>query len=215
MPRRTLMSAAEVRRKGKPMPGKLALVLLVLPILLAQPAPADGLYGKGFNPMTPPMKDRIRERSRLGQSLSLGLPQIQSMTAHFGRPRDPLSFVQGVFQRCAVWLPEQTLKACFVDRDKTWRETYVKASMEWVGHRPQLLDFGAPPDYRQCDGDRKEDIRVAFHDTSPSGRPSHWGCVGSESVRAGTECGDSPESLNVNPGACRTRPGESPRCGNS
>jgi hypothetical protein len=149
----------------------------------ATAALADSLYRDDVYPMTPPMRDRLR--------------QGETLRPNFG-PRT--NFMLGVIEKCAVWGPSRTPKVCFVDKDNTeWRDAFVGVSRTWIGHRPQLLDFGDAPNYRTCSSDRKDEIRVAFWERFEGRKARHWGCVGSNSMRPFTDCGDGAASLNINP----------------
>ncbi len=149
---------------------------------LSAGAGADSLHLKGANAMTPAMKDRLNLSKQV-------IPRFDAFAPH----------VFSLINKCEVWDGTKPLKVCFVDDDTTYRSAFVEESKIWLSYRPEYLEFGVPPGFNKCSGNRDEAIRVAFRETSDGELAGNWGCVGKNSTRPDTECGKSDVSLNVNP----------------
>lgn len=159
--------------------------------LAATFAAADELPDLSADPMTPAMEDRLRLVRDFARPLlvndSTGVKAID-----FGmKPKS-------IIDKCSVWEPARSIEVCFLPSNAQYRKDFVAISQRWTSHRPDLLDFGPAPGYRTCSGN-KGAIRVGFEEERVNGRlRAHWGCVGRNSTRG--KCGQSPASLNINPG---------------
>ena len=61
-----------------------------------------------------------------------------------------------------VWPAGSTLTGCFFAGDSALRAQLVASGEDWARIANIKFDFGRPPAYRDCDGAKPSDIRVAF-----------------------------------------------------
>jgi len=144
-------------------------------------AAAHSIGKKGIDPLTPPMVSHLLDVEQYG--------------ADYGK--DGYG-IRGVIDTFAYWNGYSLLTGCFVSQDKQKRAAFMAISNKWssITGTTLRLDFGSPPNYRDCSGSGKEHVRVAFRSTSSSnGKQYHWSYLGSKSVSND----DNGASLNINP----------------
>jgi hypothetical protein len=101
-------------------------------------------------------------------------------TAHEGA-------VQAVVDQYKLWEAGETLSVCFVGGEAALRAFFVDAAKDWDNAASIAFDFGAPPDFRDCNSAVPSHIRVSF-DHSGS-----WSVVGTDAARISL----SEPSLNI------------------
>lgn len=107
-------------------------------------------------------------------------PQV--LTAIPGAPPQ----VESVVNRFKVWRTGTILPACFLNGGPDLRAFFISTARTWLDRGGLGIDFGAPPNYRNCQGPTDRAIRIAFGYQQGSGRwdTGNWSYVGTDANTA-------------------------------